>query len=139
MFALEDRPVRKIVPLLLLSTALAATAFGQATKGRPKGPAGRGATAKTPAPLEYRLLLIIKKEAKVSQDGLPKVTAALSEENIAGARRAFTVQAPEFVRSATRGRVVWNTEVIISEFPLERVSRQGEKGAWVAPDDVARD
>jgi hypothetical protein len=90
------------------------------------------------APLEWRVLLIIKAEGQIEAEGFPHVRYRMTGENIEAVRAAFIRHTPEFVEELSAGRLRWRPDVVVSQTPLTTISRLGD-GSWVGPECVAED
>lgn len=96
------------------------------------------AGADEPKPLEWRLLLIVKAKGDIRADGFPDVKYEMSKADIEAVKTAFTEFTPAFVKSLSRGRVVWTADAVVSATPLTKVAKLGD-GNWVSPDCVRDD
>lgn len=90
-------------------------------------------------PQEWRVLLIIKPETRVTVPDNPAIHTKLPADNIAAVSRAFTEHTPAFVSELTDGRLKWNPDVVVSPRPVTTVSPMGNNTFWLSPADVKED
>lgn len=90
-------------------------------------------------PLEWRVLLVIKPETRVTVPDNPAINTKLPTDNIAAVSLAFTEHTPAFASELTDGRLKWNPDVVISPRPVTTVSPMGNNTFWLSPADVKED
>lgn len=114
--------------LCLLTAAVACTGL----------PASARPAAKTPDPLKWKVLLVIKKKTVV----LGGVQASMTEADEQAIRNAFTDSAPKWISKLSGGKIAWETTVVVSKTPLTTISGQDEKRPgdyWPTAEDVRSD
>lgn len=79
--------------------------------------AGNGEPA-APAEIEFKVLLIIKKQTDAWSPLFLPVRAEMSEAEIKAARRCFEIETPDMVQDITRGKVRFIPTVHVSDEPL---------------------
>ncbi len=91
-----------------------------------------------PMPLEWRVLMIVKAEGLIQEEGLPEVKYTMTPTDIEAVKVAFAEYTSTFVRTLSKGRLEWKPEVVVSSTPLRKVSKIGD-GFWVGPECVSED